>query len=201
MVTSLMKILSILCLLGATVATRADVVILNATSTNRVIGLGMTQTVIGSGRVVLDVETGTRVSISWFVLSNQKYFGITRSQPYMNIVVGAGGVRHTVVAYGGMGFDADGRYHVSEGYARGKNVALPIRPTRSVSFPMTFALTARNIQEGPNGTIATEETGVVRFNLLGTQNANAANESVETVIAKVANSLRVQGYAELSTPE
>ena len=196
-----MKRVILLCLLAAAFAARADVMIFNSTSTNRAIGGGQTLTVVGTGRTVMDVDTRTNVTVSWFTLKGRKYYGVDRTQAHVATVTAAGGAKHTVIGYANMGNDTNGLYHVREGYARGQNVAAAIRPTRSINFPTTLALTSRSIQEGPNGPIASEETGVAKFNQAGTQIANAANETVDAVVTRLVGNLRAQGFVEVVIPQ
>lgn len=179
---------------------QADIAVFKSTTTNKLIGVGGTSKLVGSAHLIIDVDDGSQVTVAWFTRNGQKFFSVTADQSYIGVVTGAAGVRQMVMGYSAMGFDGNGNYYVRQGYGRGKSGRIAIRPTRSIEFAPTMNGTSRVIQEGPNGTVTGEGSGVMRFQKVLTQDANARGDSAASMAARIANSLRAQGYTEIVVP-
>jgi hypothetical protein len=187
--------------LGLSAIAKADILIYSGSSTGKVTGLGSTYKVVTQSKIVVDMDTGFRAAVGWFTLKGQKLFSVDTIQPFRPTIIGAGGLKITVAAYGFMGYDTNGYFHVRNGFGRGVNTVLAITPNRRVDFPAIFQTTEQVVQAGPNGSVAVEGKGVTTFLQAATQASNARGETLPEAIDRFTANIQAQGYTFVAVPE
>lgn len=184
-------ILSLLLILPALCA-RGELAIYNLTAAQTVVGAGTETTLRHTGLLLWDVDTGQAWQIQAFRVGATKQFVVVdQSGSAFYQAQGRATRTFTAVITATNAFDRQ-----SSTFTFGRNVALPIRPGRTVSLPRTGRFTGYALLQLPLGTAFGPITGAYSFSGSRTAAAYKAGQTLEVALSNARARYLALGYTE-----